>query len=74
MALVKIKNFPNRTYAERAKQTLDHEGIICIIQSADSGILGAGGSAGLPQGADIYVAEEDAPQAREVLESLFDGI
>ncbi len=74
MALVKIKNFPNRIYAERAKQTLEHEGIICIIQSVDSGILGAGASGGLPQGADIYVAEEDAKDAREVLESLFDGI
>jgi hypothetical protein len=74
MALVKIKNFPNRMYAERAKQSLEHEGIISIIQSVDSGILGAGGSGGLPQGADIYVGEEDAARAREVLESLFDGI
>ncbi len=74
MALVKIKNFPDRLYAERAQQSLEHEGIPSIIQGIDAGILGAGSGAGLPQGADLYVEEENAAKAREVLEILFDGV
>ena len=50
MDLVKVKNFPNRMYAERARQSLDVENIPSIIQSVDTGFLGAGGAAGLPQG------------------------
>jgi len=47
--LVKVKNFPDRMYAERARQSLDAEGIPSIIQSIDIGFLGAGGALGLPQ-------------------------
>jgi hypothetical protein len=74
MALKKIKNFPDRTYAERAQQTLVHEGISSIIQSPDAGFIGAGGVWGGPQGADLYVEQEDVERARELLESLFNGI
>ncbi len=70
MGLVKIKNFPDRTFAERARQTLEEEGIESVIQSIDAGILGAG----LPQGADLYVEEQHAERARELLNDLFDGI
>ena len=73
-SLVKIKNFPNRMYAERARQTLDVEGIPSLIQSVEAGFLGAGGSAGFPQGADLYVQPEEADRAREILEELFDGV
>ncbi len=74
MALVRVKNFPDRLYAERARQSLEEDGIHSIIQSPDQGILGAGSAAGLPQGADLYVEEEDAARARELLNELFDGV
>ena len=72
--LVKVKNFPDRMYAERARQSLDAEGNPSIIQSIDIGFLGAGGALGLPQGADVYVPVEFAERAREILSDLFDGV
>ena len=74
MALVKVKNFPDRMFAERAQQTLEREGIHSIIQSPDAGFIGAGGVWSGPQGADLYVDDVDVKRARELLESLFDGI
>jgi hypothetical protein len=74
MDLVKIKNFPDRMYAERARQSLDAEGIPSIIQSVDAGFLGAGGAVGLPQGADLYVPSEFRSRAAELINDLFDGI
>ena len=74
MELVKVKNFPDRMYAERARQSLDAEGIPSIIQSVDVGFLGAGGAMGLPQGADLYVPRDYEGRAREILNELFDGI
>lgn len=74
MALVRIKNFPDRMYAERAQQTLENEGIPSVVQSVETGILGAGGAAGFPQGADLYVEEEHAEEARQLLSELFNGV
>ena len=74
MSLVRIKNFPDRMYAERAQQSLDQEGIPSVIQSPDAGILGAGAATGLPGGVDLYVSEEYAGKARQMLNDLFDGI
>jgi len=74
MALKKIKNFPDRLFAERAQQTLEIEHIPSMIQSPDAGIIGAGGVWGMPHGADLYVEEEHAARALELLESLFNGI
>jgi hypothetical protein len=74
MALVRVKNFPDRMYAERAQQTLNEEGIASVVQAPDAGILGAGGAVGLPQGADLYVEEEDAEDARRLLSELFNGV
>ena len=74
MDLVLVKNFPDRMYAERARQTLDEESIPSIIQSVDAGCLGAGGALGLPQGADLYVPREFEDRARELLNDVFDGI
>ncbi len=74
MALVKLKNFPDRIFAERAQQSLEHEQIPSIIQSPDAGFTGAGGIWAGPQGADLYVEEEHVDRAREILEALFDGI
>jgi hypothetical protein len=72
--MVKVKNFPDRIFAEQAQQTLEKEGIPSILQSPDIGILGAGGSSSLPQGVDLFVSEEFAEKAREILTALFDGI
>jgi hypothetical protein len=72
--LVLVKNFPDRMFAERARQTLDVEQIPSIIQSVDVGFLGAGGAAGLPAGADLYVPREFSDRARELLNDVFDGI
>lgn len=74
MELVKVKNFPDRMYAERARQSLDAEGIPSIIQSIDAGFLGAGGAMGLPQGADLYVPSEFRSRAAELINDLFDGV
>jgi hypothetical protein len=74
MKLIRIKNFPNRAYAEHAKQQLEQENIPAVIQAPDMGILGAGGTAGLPQGVDLYVPDELADEAREILTALFNGI
>ena len=74
MGLTLVKNFPDRLYAERARQTLEQEGIGAVIQSPDAGILGAGAGGGLPQGVDLYVDDEDIDRAKEVLAIVFDGI
>ncbi len=74
MELVLVKNFPDRMYAERARQTLDVENIPSIIQSVDVGFLGAGAAVGLPAGADLYVPREFSDRARELLNDVFDGI
>ena len=74
MDLVKVKNFPDRLYAERARQSLDQEGIPALIQSIDVGILGAGGVVGFPQGVDLLVPGEYAERARELLSDLFNGV
>ena len=74
MPLTLVKNFPDRLYAERARQSLEEEGIIAVIQSPDPGFMGVGGSAAFPQGADLYVEQKDASRARELLNELFDGI
>ncbi|HXX62544.1 MAG TPA: DUF2007 domain-containing protein [Bacteroidota bacterium] len=74
MELVKVKNFPDRLYAERARQSLDMEGIPALIQSVDVGILGAGGVVGFPQGVDLLVPAEYAERALEILSDLFDGV
>ncbi len=74
MDLVLVKNFPDRMFAERARQTLDVENIPSIIQSVDAGFLGAGGALGLPAGADLYVPSEYSERATELLNDVFDGI
>uniref|UniRef100_A0A7C1F3F9 DUF2007 domain-containing protein n=1 Tax=Ammonifex degensii TaxID=42838 RepID=A0A7C1F3F9_9THEO len=73
MALVKVKNFPGRIFAEQAQQLLEREGIPSVVKSPDAGVFGSTGTV-LPQGADLYVPEEFAEKAREVVLALFDGI
>ncbi|MCI0553641.1 MAG: DUF2007 domain-containing protein [Anaerolineae bacterium] len=70
MKLVKVKNFPDRMTAEQAQQRLKDEGIECLIQSSTVGITGSFGAV-LPQGADLYVGEDEEEKAREILEEFF---
>ena len=74
MSMVKVKNFPNRIFAEQAQQSLEKEGIPSMLQSSDIGILGAGSDGSLPQGVDLYVPEEFAEKALQMLTAIFDGI
>ena len=70
MPLVRIKNFPSRMFAEMASVTLEQEGIASWIRSPDIGILGTTRDP-VPQGADLYVEEEHAMQAGEIISALF---
>ncbi|MEW6275768.1 MAG: hypothetical protein AB1556_11775 [Bacillota bacterium] len=73
MSLVKLKNFPNRVFAEQAQQILVNEGIPSIINCPDFGIIGAGGSS-IPQGADLCVDEEHLERAYDIINTFFDNI
>lgn len=66
--LVLVKNFPNRALAEAASEILKEGGIECLIQSSDT--VGTG----TYQGIDLYVQEGEKEAARQLLESLYDGI
>ena len=68
-----IKNFPNRAFAEQAKEILLENKIHCVLKSPDIGILGTPTS-GAVQGVDLYVAKEFEKQAVELLNALFNGI
>ncbi|MFZ5898186.1 MAG: hypothetical protein ACOYU7_03225 [Bacillota bacterium] len=72
MSLVKVKNFPSRMFAEQAREMLEREGIPAVIKSPDAGILGTTGS-WVVQGADLYVPEEFAERAYELVTVIFDG-
>lgn len=71
--MVKIKNFPNRVFAEQAQQSLEAEGIPSMLQSSDIGMFGPGIGT-TPQGVDLYVPEQFAEKALKILTALFDGI
>ena len=77
-ALVLIKNFPNRLFAEMAQQTLEREGIPSIIKALDYGITGSGTGGSFDifagQGVDLYVEEEFAERAEEIVREQYDGI
>lgn len=71
--LVKLKNFPSRTFAEQAKQILEKEGILSVINSPDVGIMGCI-SGDIFQGVDLYVPKEFAEKAKEIIYTMFNGI
>ncbi len=71
--IVFIKNFPNRAFAEQAKDILDRNHIPCVLKSPDVGILGTTSSA-VVHGVDLYVQEDMKERAYELLNALFDGI
>lgn len=71
--IVFIKNFPNRGFAEQAKQVLTGNGINCILKSPDVGILGTSSSS-LLIGVNLYVEKRHQERAYELLDAIFDGI
>jgi len=71
--IVMVKNFPNRAFAEQAKDLLERNNIPCVLKSPDIGILGTA-SSGAVQGVDLYVSEALAEKAYEYLNALFNGI
>jgi hypothetical protein len=71
--LVLIKNFPDRAFAEQAKQILKQNDIGCVLKSADVGILGSATSS-LLIGVDLYVDETQAIEAGNLINAIFDGI
>ena len=73
MSLIKIKYFPNRMFAEQAQQILEREGIPSVISSPDVGITGTSGAT-IPQGVDLYVPDQFAEKAYEMVSALFNGI
>ena len=68
-----IKNFPNRSFAEQAKDILLNEDIPSVIKSPDAGILGTT-NASLAQGVNLYVEEKFEKRAADLLNALFNGI
>ena len=71
--LVLIKNFPNRSFAEQAKEVLLQQNIGCVLKSIDVGILGTA-SSGMSQGVNLYVDSENEEFALRLIDALYNGI
>lgn len=71
--LVLIKNFPNRSFAEQAKEVLAQHDIVSVLKSIDVGILGTA-SSGIPQGVNLYVSAENQEAALRLIDAFYDGI
>jgi len=71
--IVLIKNFPNRSFAEQAKEVLQQNKITCILKSIDVGVMGTA-SVAMPQGVNLYVAPENQEAALQLLDALYNGI
>lgn len=71
--IVLIKNFPNRGFAEQAKELLINNNIPSVLKSPDTGILGTT-TASLFSGVNLYVEEKNNARASELLNALFNGI
>jgi hypothetical protein len=76
--LILIKNFPNRMFAEMAQQLLKAKEIPSIIKAPDYGFPGAAAGGGSDifsgNGVDLYVEEEFAERAEEIVREQYDGI
>ncbi|APF19264.1 putative signal transducing protein [Caldithrix abyssi] len=68
-----LKNFPNRPFAEQAREILESNNIGCVLKSPDVGILGGASSSTL-NGVDLYVDQDDFEKARTLIDALYDGI
>jgi len=68
-----IKNFPNRAFAEQAKDVLERNEIYCVLNSPDAGILGTA-NGGIVQGVNLYVSAAQAEKAARLVDALYNGI
>ena len=68
-----IRNFPNRMYAEQAKEILEQQDIPSLIQSQYTGMVGmdSTGTMEASSGVDLYVSEESVSRAKEILDAYF---
>lgn len=71
--IVLIKNFPNRSFAEQAKEVLAQNNIACVLKSIDVGVLGTASSA-MPQGVNLYVDPENEERAVRLIDAIYNGI
>jgi hypothetical protein len=71
--MVFIKNFPNRAFAEQAREVLQRESIGCVLSSPDVGILGTA-TTSLSIGVDLYVEKKHEERVRALLDALYNGI
>jgi hypothetical protein len=68
-----ITNFPNRSFAEQAKEVLQQNNIPCILKSIDVGVMGTASTA-MPQGVDLYVDSASQEAALRLIDALYNGI
>ncbi len=68
-----VKNFPDRSFAEQAREILLNQDIPSVLKSPDAGILGTT-NASLAHGVNLYVEEKHLERAGELLNALFNGI
>ncbi len=71
--LAMVKNFPNRAFAEQAREILLNQDIPCVLKSPDAGILGTT-NASMANGVNLLVEEKHQGRAGELLNALFNGI
>lgn len=71
--LVMVKNFPDRSFAEQAREILLNKDIPSVLKSPDAGILGTT-NASMSNGVNLYVEEKHLERAGELLNALFNGI
>lgn len=72
MKLTKVGHFNSRLEAETIGNALRQYEIPFIVRSEDVGIFGPGHTGATPQGASLWVPEEDLPRVKELLTCLFE--
>ena len=71
MEFRKVGHFNSRLEAEAIGHALDQYGIPYIVRSEDLGIFGPGHTGATPQGASLWVPDEDLPEVKRLLTCLF---
>ena len=64
---VEVATFDSITFALEAKDLLEEHGIDAYIQGAESGVWGHESLTEVPEAVKLWVLEEDAEDAREIL-------
>lgn len=68
-----VRLFPSRLEAEAIGNALAQHGIPYLVRSDDLGIFGPGHLGATPQGASLWVPEEELPRVKELLSCFFAG-